>query len=231
MSGNTLRLKRISGNDTVFFVFEIGAANYALYDSGMGDPIKYGSIALILGKLDDEIKKAREGKRKKFKVYWMIEDAIKGWKKNLQPPAGYSMDGIIDKLPKVDKNKVNVQLSKPRGFPANDMTQLFWFFLGTSGGNIHLLYDANMGSPIWGENKQKIVAFLQKMDEEVREKKRKKYVLWCLERPNENEAWDRCQPKWLPKFKVESENKKKIVDEKKKEQPEEVEEENKKARQ
>lgn len=221
MSNNPTRLKRISNDDTVFFVFEVAASKYALYDSGMGDPIKYGSIALITGVLDDEVKKASVNKRKKFKVYWMVRDAIKGWKINLQPPAGYSMNGILDTLPVVDKNRVNVQLSRPRGFPASDMDQLFWFFLGSSGRNVHFLYDADMGSPIWGENKQKIVAFLQKMDEEVREKKRKKYVLWCLERANENEIWERKPPKWIPKFKVDAEDKKKMVDEKKKEQPEE----------
>lgn len=221
MATRPTRLKRISKNDTVFFVFQIDASNYALYDSGMGDPIKYDSIALILGVLNDEMKLANIGKRKRFKVYWMIRDAVKGWKKNIQPPAGYSIDGILDKMPICDKNSVNIQISKPRGFPTPDVDQFYWFFLGAQGRNVHYLYDEDMGSPVWGENKQKLIAFLQEMDSKVREGKRKKYALWCLERANENEFWEKKSAKWIPQFTIESTKKAEIVDEKKKEQPKE----------
>lgn len=222
MSEKILRFKQpLSGNDTVFFVFEIvNNVTFALYDSGMGDPIKYGSIAVISGKLEEEMKKAKNKKRKKFKVYWMVKDAAKGWKENIQPRSGYSTEGIVNDMPTPEKNTVHTKLSMPRGFPVSDMDQIYWFFLGPQGNNIHLLYDSEMGSPLWGENKQKIVAFLQKMDEDVREKKRKKYVLWCFERRNENEIWEKKTLKYLPQFKVDSVKKNKIVENDKKEQPE-----------
>lgn len=72
--------KKVSSTDTIFFVFEIGASKFVLYDSGLGDPIQYGSQRLILGELDKQIKDAQNRSRNTFKVYWMVRDAVKGWK-------------------------------------------------------------------------------------------------------------------------------------------------------
>lgn len=219
MSAKILRFKQpTSINDTVFFVFEVVKnSTFAMYDSGMGDPVKYGSIAIILGKLNDEIKKVKENKRKKFKVYWMAKDASKGWKESMQLPAGYLRGGIVNAIDNSDNNSVNVKLSMPSGFPESTMDQIYWFSLGPAGKNLHFLYGADMGSSLWGENRQKIIAFLRKMDDEVRSNKRKKYILWCFDRKNENEIWEKAELKYLPKFNIDSAKKTKIVEESKKE--------------
>jgi hypothetical protein len=218
MSAKILRFKQPTFiNDTVFFIFEvIKNTTFAMYDSGMGDPIKYGSIAIILGKLNEEIKKVKENKRKKFKVYWMIKDASNGWKENMQPPAGYLRGGIVDAINNSDDNSVHIKLSAPRGFPESAMGQIYWFSLGPTGKNLHFLYDSHMGSSLWGENRQKIFAFLREMDEQVRSNKREKYILWCFDRKNENEIWKKTAAKYLPKFDIESTKKTKIVEESKK---------------
>ena len=73
-----------------------------------------------------------------------------------------------------------------------------------------------MGSSLWGENRQKIFAFLREIDEQVRSNKREKYILWCFDRKNENEIWKKTAAKYLPKFDIESTKKTKIVEESKK---------------
>jgi hypothetical protein len=96
------------------------------------------------------------------------------------------------------------------------MDQIYWFSLGPTGKNLHFLYDSHMGSSLWGENRQKIFAFLREMDEQVRSNKREKYILWCFDRKNENEIWKKTALKYLTKFDIDSTKKTKIVEESKK---------------
>lgn len=216
MDARPLIFKRVSDNDTVFFAFETSNTKFVLYDSGLGDPIKYGSQKLILGELENQIKKAQEKKRKKFKVYWLIRDAVKGWKENPQRPAGYSEDGIVDLFQKLDKNSPNVQTPKFKKISFNE-PQFYWFDLGSGK---HILYDSDMGSAVSYGSIGFVYKTLDNVDKFVREGKQTKYVLWYFTRSNADSMWEHKQPKRIPNWKVESTDKKKINDEKKKEDEE-----------
>lgn len=213
MDTRPLIFKRISNEDTVFFVFETSNTKFILYDSGLGDPIKYGSKKLILGELENQIKNAKEDKRKKFKVYWLVRDAVKGWKENLQKPVGYSNDGKVDAFSKSEKNSSNIQTPKLKKI-SFDERQFYWFDLG-SGKNI--LYDSDIGCAVSYGSIGFVYKTLNNVDAYVREKKQAKYVLWYFTRSSEDSIWEHKQPKRIPNWKVESTEKKKVSDEKKEE--------------
>lgn len=216
MDARPLIYKRISDSDTIFFVYEISNTKFILYDSGLGDPIKYGSQKLILGELENQLKRAKEKKRKKFKVYWLIRDAVKGWKETPQRPSGYSGDGIVDAIPKPEGNTSNIQTPKFKKI-SYDERQFYWYDLG-SGKNI--LYDSDMGSPVSYGSIGFVYKTLDNIDRFVREGKQVKYVLWYFTRTGANNLWEHKQPKRIPNWKVESTDKKELTDEKKKESEE-----------
>ena len=66
MDTRPLIYKRISNNDTVFFVFKVNN-NLILYDSGMGYVIQqgYGPENKIFNILSKEISRAKNKKRKR----------------------------------------------------------------------------------------------------------------------------------------------------------------------
>lgn len=213
MDSRPLVYKRISDNDTVFFVFEISNTKYVLYDSGLGDPIKYGSQKLILGEIENQIKKVEKKKRKKFKVYWLIRSGVDGWKENPQRPAGYSADGIVDKFQRPEKNSPNIQKPKFKIISFSEKT-FYWFDIG-SGKNV--LYDEDMGSAVSYGDGGFIKKTLDNVDKCVREGKSPEYILWYFTRSDADSIWEHKQPKRIPNWKVESTDKKEATDEKKKE--------------
>lgn len=211
-----LVFKRISGNDTVFFVFETSNSKYILYDSGLGDPIKYGSRKLILGEIENQTKDAQQGKRKKFKVFWLIRDAVKGWKENPQRPTGYGADGIVEKFPKPDTNVSNIKTPKLKKIAFTEK-QFYWFQYNASQ---HVVYDSDMGSPISYGSSAFVNKTFNNIDKAVRDGKQTEYVLWYFTRGNQDGIWEKKQAPRIPNWKVESTDKKDIVDEKKKENEE-----------
>lgn len=209
--------KRISKNDTVFFVFKISGTKFVLYDSGLGDPIKYGSQKLILGEIEAQIKETTTRKRKKFKVYWLIRDAVKGWKENPQLPSGYSTDGIVDQLKVPDSNSSNIQTPKLKKISFKEQ-QFYWFELGSGR---HIVYDSDMGSPISYGNMGFIYKTFDNIDRFVRDGKQDKYVLWYFTRSGDDSLWEHKQSPRIPNWKVESTDKKDLKDEKESEKEEE----------
>lgn len=207
--------KRISSNDTVFFVFEVSNTKYVLYDSGMGDPIKYGSTNLIMGELDNQIKLAKERKRKRFKVYWMIRDGSKGWKENPQLPKGYSKDGTVNQIPKSESNTSHETIPKLKKISFTE-EQFYWFDMGAK----HVLYDADMGSPVSYGSRQFIYKTFNNIDKFVRDGRQKKYILWYFTRANSDNIWDHKQSPRVPNWKVEAKDKREATSEKKKEKEE-----------
>jgi len=213
MDSRPSSFKRISGKDTIFFVFETSNTKFILYDSGLGDPIKYGSQKLILGELDNQIKDAKDGKRNKFKVYWLVRDAVKGWKENSQRPSGYSADGIVDELPTPSSNSSNIKTPKLKKISFKEK-QFYWFEYNAGQ---HVIYDSDMGSPISYGNSGFINKTFNNIDKYVRDGVQSKYVLWYFKRSGDNSMWEHKQPPRVPNWKVESTDKKELNDEKKSE--------------
>lgn len=216
MDSRPLSFKKISDKDTIFFVFEISNTKFILYDSGLGDPIKYGSQKLILGELDNQIKNAKDGKRSKFKVYWLVRDAVKGWKENSQRPSGYSPDGIVDGLPTPSSNTSNIKTPKLKKISFKEK-QFYWFEYNAGQ---HVIYDSDMGSPISYGNSGFINKTFNNIDKYVRDGVQSKYVLWYFKRSGDNSMWEHKQPPRVPNWKVESTDKKELNDEKKSEKEE-----------
>lgn len=206
--------KRISPNDTIFFVFEISKSKFVLYDSGLGDPIKYGSKKLILGEIEIEIKKAKDKKRKQFKVYWLIRDDVKGWKESPQRPKGYSYDGMVNELQSPAKNSTNIENPSSRKKIYLTEKQFYWFEFNAAK---HVVYDSDMGSPVSYGDFGFVNKTFNKMDKSVRDGKQLKYILWYFKRNNDDDLWKQKQPPRIPNWKVESTDKKDLNDEKKKE--------------
>lgn len=179
----------------------------------MGDPIEWGRINRIDHVLKKETDEAKENKRKKFKVFWMMRDASDGWKETSSLKAGYKKDGIVEEFPNPDKNTINLSVPKMR-MPV-DTKIFYWFNLGKT----HVLYAENMGTPGSYGDRTKIDKTLNEVDKYVREKKHKEYILFYFERdPSGNEIWKKKQSKRIPKWEVESTDKQKITDVKKKEE-------------
>ena len=136
--------RRIPDNENVFYLFRCSPTEYILYDSGMGDPLKRGSVALIYEFLKDYKesinKNLKAGDQPKEIYVWKIErDKLKGWiyKKTMQgvpysdPPKGTygTLENILPTSPLKDIGYDPIYYS---------------FSLG----NIYYLYDYDMGSPI-----------------------------------------------------------------------------------
>lgn len=212
MDARPIVFKRISETDTVFFVFEITNTKFILYDSGLGDPIKYGSQKLILGELENQAQSAQIKKRKKFKVYWLIRDAVKGWKENPQKPKGYSPNGIVDKFKKPDTNSSNIKTPKLKKISFGEK-QFYWFEYDAGR---HVVYDSDMGAPISYGNSGFVNKTFNNIDKFVRDGVQSKYVLWYFTRSNDDEIWQKKQPPRIPNWKVEATDKKDLTDDKKK---------------
>jgi hypothetical protein len=141
----------IPKDENVFYVFKLSGSEYLLYDSYMGDPIAYGSLNLISGKLEAHFKqlnnklKQNEAPREIY-AYKLERDASKGWKLD------ENMNGISYKSPTNIKGTFQAAIPKS---PLKDIgydSVYFWFDLG----NIHYLYDSDLGSPIYYGNPNKI---------------------------------------------------------------------------
>lgn len=216
MDSRPSAFKQIAENDTVFFVFETSNTKFILYDSGLGDPIKYGSQKLILGELDHQIKNAENGKRNKFKVYWLIRDAVKGWKENPQRPVGYSENGIVDRLSNPSRNTSNIKTPRLKKISFKEK-QFYWFEYNSSK---HVVYDSDMGSPISYGNFGFVNKTFNNIDKFVRDGVQSKYVLWYFKRSGDDKMWEHKQAPRIPDWKVESTDKKELTDDKKKEKDE-----------
>jgi hypothetical protein len=208
--------KKVSSTDTIFFVFEIGASKFVLYDSGLGDPIQYGSQRLILGELDKQIKDAQNRSRNTFKVYWMVRDAVKGWKESGQRPKGYSANGIVDKFQKPNVNSSNIKTPKLKKISLKEK-QFYWFEYNAGQ---HVVYDSDMGSPVSYGNSGFVNKTFNNIDKYVRDGVQSKYVLWYFKRSGDNGMWEHKQPPRIPNWKVESTDKKDLDNEKKGEKEE-----------
>jgi hypothetical protein len=114
MDTRPLVYKRISNDDTVFFVFKINN-KLILYDSGMGYVIQkgYGAENTIFNILSKEISRAKNKERKQFKVFWLVVDGDEGWKITTSTRAGYSndKDGKVDGLARPEKNNPNIKFN------------------------------------------------------------------------------------------------------------------------
>jgi hypothetical protein len=133
---------RIPLGETVFYIFKLSASEYMLYDSSMGDPIEYGSLNLVLGKLEfykKEInKKLKIGEAaKKIYIYKLQRDASKGWK------MVEKMNGIMEETP---KSSGVLKYENPKKIRGMNMEPIyFWIDMG----DMNYLYDMDMGSPLY----------------------------------------------------------------------------------
>jgi len=141
---------KIAENEMLFYVFRLSPSEYLLYDSGMGDPVEYGSLNKVSAKLashQEELKK-RYGAAN-LKVWKFQRDLIKGWK------LADTMNGIPYSTP--EKNSVaSVNIQTPRS-PLKDIgtdSIYYWIDLG----KMQYLYDSDLGSPIWFGTTSKIAA-------------------------------------------------------------------------
>lgn len=214
MASRPISFKKISPDDTVFFAFESGN-DYSLYDSGMGNPVKYGSELIIKNELENQKLEATKKKRKKFKVFWMMRDGIKGWKEKTQPPFGYSRNGIMEGMELADKNKKNDKIV-PKLKKVTSDDQYYWFSMGS----MHYVYDSYMGDPILYGNRGRVTGMFSAMNNEVEEKRQPKYIIWYFERGNDNDIWEHKQAPKIPKWKIEAADKREKTEEKKKEKEE-----------
>jgi hypothetical protein len=208
--------KKISSTDTIFFVFEISTSKFVLYDSGLGDPIKYGSQKLILGELDKQAKDALNKTRNTFKVYWMVRDAVKGWKESNQKPKGYSANGILDKFPKPNSNSSNIKTPRLKKISL-DEKQFYWFEY--SAGQ-HIVYDSDMGTPVSYGNVGFVNKTFNNIDKYIRDGVQSKYILWYFKRNSDEDIWEHKQAPRIPNWKVEAKDKRETTSEKKKEKEE-----------
>lgn len=217
MDSRPIEYKRVSSTDTVFFVFEISNTKYILYDSGLGSPIKYGGIDMILRELDKQAKDAKTGKRNGFKAYWLTRDPVKGWKESPQKPNGYSDNGTVDKFPRPKGNVSNIKTPSRLKAIAPDEKQFYWFSYSAA---LHVVYDSDMGSPVSYGNTGFIDGTFKNVDKFVRDGVQSKYKLWYFTRKSENDIWEDKQTPRIPNWKVESSDVKKITDKKNKEKEE-----------
>lgn len=194
----------IPRNETVFYLFKLSGSEYLLYDSYMGDPVVYGSLNLIYGKLDDHLKelnkklKIGEAPREIY-VYKLERDSTKGWK------IDENMNGIPYKSPKTKKGAFNIAIPKS---PLKDIGYeqiYFWFDMG----NIHYLYDLDLGSPIYYGNPNKIKGTI------LSHSKRHKFSVILFYLPKKS---DKPTYKMTIKYNVTEEDKKKDLKDKKKEE-------------
>ena len=194
----------IPREENVFYLFKLSGSEYLLYDSYMGDPIVYGSLNLISGKLEAHHnqlnKKLKIGEPpKQIYVYKLIRDTTKGWKLD------ENMNGISYSSPKNIKGEMTSVVPKS---PLKDIGYeniYFWFDLG----NIHYLYDFDLGSPIYYGNPNKIKGTI------LSHSKRHNFsvILFYFPTKSQNPTY-----KATIKYNVKEEDKKKDLKEKKKEE-------------
>jgi hypothetical protein len=114
MKQKPLHLKKIAYNEPAFFWYDLGQSMYALYDSDMGEPISYGSLALVVGTIRAINNEVLERKRKRCVLWYYKRDATLGWRKftppvvfNWNPDSADKKDAIKDKTDEeVDKKTV-----------------------------------------------------------------------------------------------------------------------------
>jgi len=216
MDTKPLTYKRISNDDTVFFVFKVNN-NLILYDSGMGYVIQqgYGPENKIFNILSKEISRAKNKKRKQFKVFWLVIDSSEGWKITTTTRAGYSndRDGKVDGLPRPEKNDPNIKQVNRTKIAESAEETFYWFDLGNG---THVLYDSDMGTPVSYGSVGFIKKTLDIRDRFVREGKSKEYILWYFQRKDDG-MWGKKQSPRIPNWKIDSTDKKEATDKKNKE--------------
>ena len=155
MAKTTPNIKtKIPKNEDVFYVFKLSPAEYLLYDSSMGDPIAYGSLNLLTGKLNKQLDQLNkfaktEQEKRKLYVYKLERDGVKGWKLN-------------DRMNGMDYPKPIVKGAMHHEIPRSPMKDIgyeqiyFWIDMG----NMNYLYDFDMGSPIWYGSPSKVKAVI-----------------------------------------------------------------------
>lgn len=89
MKQKPLHLKKIAYDEPSFFWYELGESVYALYDSDMGEPISYGSLALVVGTIRAINREVLERKRKKCVLWYYKRDNTQGWRK-MTPPVVFN---------------------------------------------------------------------------------------------------------------------------------------------
>lgn len=78
---------------------------YALYDSDMGEPISYGSLALVVGTIRAINKEVLERKRKKCVLWYYKRDNAQGWRK-MTPPVVFNWNPeSADKKAAIEEKK------------------------------------------------------------------------------------------------------------------------------
>ena len=111
MKQRPLHFKKISYNEPAFFWYDLGESidlgesMYVLYDSDMGEPISYGSLALVVGTIRAINKEVIERKRKKCVLWYYKRDPIQGWKKYTPPVVFNWNPDSVDKKEAIDEKK------------------------------------------------------------------------------------------------------------------------------
>jgi hypothetical protein len=105
MKQKPLHLKKIAYNEPAFYWYELGESTYALYDSDMGEPISYGSLALVVGTIRAINREVLDRKRKKCVLWYYKRDNIQGWRKYTPPVVFNWNPDTVDKKEAVDEKK------------------------------------------------------------------------------------------------------------------------------
>lgn len=97
--------------ENIFYWYEIGNGEYALYDSDMGKPISYGSLNLVVGTIRALNKQVISGQRKCCDLWFFKRSDTQGWMKQTPPvlfnwkPESTEKRDMIEKKKKEDIDK------------------------------------------------------------------------------------------------------------------------------
>lgn len=99
-------LKKIDPKEVIFFNFKLDAATYVLYDSDMGEPVSYGSFAVV-GATIKSLPLAAT-------IYYFEMNSIQGWKLKRTYKPDNTVSDDEDKRNKIESKKQETQEDKAR---------------------------------------------------------------------------------------------------------------------
>ena len=201
-----VQYKKIPPNEDLFYKFFLGNGRYVLYDSGMGDPVAYGSINKVDAPLNEQCEKIKVGKRRAFYVLDYVMNNNDGWK--LDPAKPNEMQK--NPPPNFMMGKGNFKIPKLKNDWSLNEKQFYWFDMKDR----QVLYDSDMGTPVSYGSNELVKGSIKGIAKAVREGKHSKCIIWYFKREMNGQWKKHIMPITLS-WTLDDTEKRNIVNEKK----------------
>jgi hypothetical protein len=99
-------LKKIDPKEIVFFNFKLDSSTYVLYDSDMGEPVSYGSFALVGATIKNLSPECT--------IYYFEMSALQGWKLKRTYKPDNTVAEEADKKENIESKKQETQEDKSK---------------------------------------------------------------------------------------------------------------------